>query len=444
MDSALSYFHQSKHGYEALQSNSRLAEAYYGLAKTHQLMGQKDSAFHYAEQSVSAAEKSAFPPLTIVRPMELLAELHESTGDYKEALRYNRLSVASKDSLQSKNKMNQLAALMFDERLQQQEAEARKQQYQSRIRTYVLLFALLVFLLVAFFLYRANQQKQEANSLLQEKNTEIDKQRAKAEQTLQELKATQAQLVQREKMASLGELTAGIAHEIQNPLNFVNNFSEMSAEMIEELEAAAGDKDETLGLARDLKVNLQKIHHHGKRAEAIVKNMMEHSHNTSGEKQFTDLNALTEEYLRLAYLGVQLKDKSFTAIIETHYDPAVGQLNVVSKDMGRVLLNLFNNAFYAVNEKKKLLNGRFEPKVSINTKKISDKIEISVQDNGIGIPEKLMDKIFQPFFTTKPTGEGTGLGLSLSYDIVTKGHLGEMRVASKEGEGAEFIVQLPA
>jgi signal transduction histidine kinase len=408
-------------------------------------MGQKDSAFYYAQRAVSAAKKSAFPPLTIVRPMELLAELYESAGDYKEALRYNRLSVASKDSLQSRNKMNQLAALMFDERLQQQEIEAKKQQYQSRIRTYVLLFALFVFLSVAFFLYRTNRQKQVANALLQVKNTEIDKQRAKAERTLQELKATQAHLVQREKMASLGELTAGIAHEIQNPLNFVNNFSEVSAEMIQDLETAAGNKDETLSLASDLKANLQKIHHHGKRAESVVKNMMEHSRNASGEKQLTDINALAEEYLRLAYHGVQIRDKSFSAVIETHFDSAIGKLNVVPQDIGRVLLNLFHNAFYAVNEKKKQLNsGRYKPEVSVSTKKASGKIEISVRDNGTGIPEKIVDKIFQPFFTTKPTGEGTGLGLSLCYDIVTKGHTGEIRVVSKEGEGADFTVQLPS
>ncbi|MBD0368584.1 MAG: GHKL domain-containing protein, partial [Flavisolibacter sp.] len=275
--------------------------------------------------------------------------------------------------------------------------------------------------------------------------------------TLSELKSTQAQLIQKEKMASLGELTAGVAHEIQNPLNFVNNFSEVSAEQVEEIEQAAleGQKEEVKALAADIRQNLQKILHHGKRADAIVKNMLQHSRASTGEKQPTDINALADEYLRLSYHGMRARNKNFQAVVETHFDPSVGQIIIVPQDIGRVLLNLFNNAFYAVQEKKKRLaqdptgfenlsglNG-YEPTVSVSTKKSNGKVEITVKDNGTGIPQKVVDKIFQPFFTTKPTGEGTGLGLSLSYDIITKGHGGELKVDTKEGEYTEFMIQLP-
>jgi len=265
------------------------------------------------------------------------------------------------------------------------------------------------------------------------------------EETLVDLKQTQQQLVQSEKMASLGELTAGIAHEIQNPLNFVNNFSEVSSELLEEMkqELAIGNRQLANEIASDVKQNLEKILHHGKRADAIVKSMLQHSRSSSGKKELTDINVLADEYLRLAYHGLRAKDKSFNAKFESHLDNSIGKLNVVPQEIGRVILNLINNAFYAVTEKKKSVVNGYEPVVTITTKNFGDKISISVNDNGNGIPQKLLDKIFQPFFTTKPTGQGTGLGLSLSYDIVTKGHGGELRVETKEGEGSEFIIQLP-
>jgi len=250
-------------------------------------------------------------------------------------------------------------------------------------------------------------------------------------------------------MASLGELTAGIAHEIQNPLNFVNNFSEVSNELLDEMneELARADIEEAKAIAADIKQNLVKINHHGKRADAIVKGMMEHSRASKGEKQITDINALAEEYLRLAYHGLRAKDpqdsvnKSFNTNLKTSFDDSLGKINIVPQDIGRVLLNLFNNAFYAVHEKKAKLNGLFEPTVSVCTKKENGKVEIQVQDNGNGIPQNIIDKIFQPFFTTKPTGQGTGLGLSLSYDII-KAHGGEIKVESKEGEGTAFMITL--
>jgi len=267
------------------------------------------------------------------------------------------------------------------------------------------------------------------------------------EQALKDLRATQSQLIQSEKMASLGELTAGIAHEIQNPLNFVNNFSEVNTELIDELkkELAAGNRQLAEEIADDIKRNEEKINHHGKRADGIVKGMLQHSRSSSGQKELTEINALCDEYLRLAYHGLRAKDKSFNAKFETNLDPTLPKVNVVPQDIGRVVLNLITNAFYAVSEKLKvesqMLDSGYEPTVSVSTKISSDKIQISVKDNGNGIPESIKEKIFQPFFTTKPTGQGTGLGLSLSYDIV-KAHGGELSVETKEGEGSEFIIQL--
>jgi signal transduction histidine kinase len=247
-------------------------------------------------------------------------------------------------------------------------------------------------------------------------------------------------------MASLGELTAGIAHEIQNPLNFVNNFSEVSKELVEEMKAAAqkGDVTEVTAVANDLLANLDKVVHHGKRADAIVKGMLQHSSAVSPEKELSDINALVDEYLRLAYRGYRSKDQTFNADFTTRFDPAVEKISIVPQDIGRVLLNLFNNAFYALQMKKQQLNGSFVPVIVVSTQKEGNQVHITVKDNGTGMSQKVAEKIFQPFFTTKPSGEGTGLGLSLSYDIITKGHGGSLSVQSVEGKGSEFVVQLPS
>ncbi len=304
--------------------------------------------------------------------------------------------------------------------------------------------------------HKAEETKKEAdvirlkNEELTKLNKEIEEQKERLENTLADLKSTQAQLIQSEKMASLGELTAGIAHEIQNPLNFVNNFSEVNKELVDELEQEAdkGNIEEVKSIARDIKKNEEKINHHGKRADAIVKGMMLHSRQTQGAKEPTDINALCDEYLRLSFHGIRARDKNFNAEIKTDFDKDLstveGKINIIPQDIGRVLLNLYNNAFYAVNERLRQAQSdkNYQPSVSIITKKINDKIEISVSDNGNGIPQNIVDKIFQPFFTTKPTGQGTGLGLSLSYDIV-KAHGGEIKVETKEGEGSDFIIQLP-
>lgn len=282
-------------------------------------------------------------------------------------------------------------------------------------------------------------QKQELEELVKERTAELS-------QSLAELKQTQNQLIQSEKMASLGELTAGIAHEIQNPLNFVNNFSDVSIELLDEMgeELDKGDTEEAKAIAGDIKQNLEKIAHHGRRADSIVKGMLQHSRASSGQKEPTDVNALADEYLRLAYHGLRAKDKSFNADLVTNYFPTLPKANMIPQDFGRVLLNLFTNAFYATQQKQhQLSDSNYKPTVELTTALKGDSIEIRVKDNGTGIPDSIRDKILQPFFTTKPTGEGTGLGLSLSYDIVVKAHGGSIAIESEEGQGSEFTIQIP-
>ena len=303
-----------------------------------------------------------------------------------------------------------------------------------------------------FKLDRTEKVKRTTAILLEETIQELELKRKAVEESkdalqksLEELKAAQAQLIQSEKMASLGELTAGIAHEIQNPLNFVNNFSEVSSELIDEMTDALEKEntEDAKAIANEIKMSLEKINFHGKRADGIVKSMLQHSRTSTGKKELTDLNALTDEYLRLAYHGMRAKDKSFNVALKTDLDESIGLIKIISQDIGRVILNLITNAFYTLNEKKNLHPENYEPTLSVSTKKMGDKVEITVRDNGDGIPQKILDKIFQPFFTTKPTGQGTGLGLSLSYDIVTKGHGGELKVDTKEGEYTLFSIILP-
>ena len=307
---------------------------------------------------------------------------------------------------------------------------------------YAVIFFFLLWQFIRFQRIKTLRKERERS---QQKELEQAKEIEKA---YNELKSTQQQLIQSEKMASLGELTAGIAHEIQNPLNFVNNFSEVNKELIEELKSekskVKSERDEKLEdeLINNIAENEEKIIHHGKRADAIVKGMLQHSRNSSGVKEPTDINALCDEYLRLAYHGLRAKEKSFNANMKTDFDESIGNINIIPQDISRVILNLINNAFYAVDEKKKQNGDAFDPSVSVSTKKVNGKVEIKVADNGNGIPKKVVDKIFQPFFTTKPTGQGTGLGLSLSYDIV-KAHGGKLKVGTKEGEGSEFIIELP-
>ena len=373
---------------------------------------------------------------------EAYAELHDYKNAYtflSEAYQFKdsleKLSGKEEVSLMEMQKQQEQQTAAYNEEKKIQEAEQARTKFKNRVRLYGLLGGLLILIAVAGLLWRNSRQKQKANLVLQA--------------TLADLKATQTQLVQSEKMASLGELTAGIAHEIQNPLNFVNNFSEVNKELVDELqqELKAGKINEAIEISNDIKANEEKINHHGKRADAIVKGMLQHSSSGTGKKEPTDINKLADEYLRLAYHGLRAKDKSFNATMKTNYDESIGNINIIPQDIGRVVLNLINNAFYAVDEKKKK-QPDYEPVVTVSTKRLGSpsgdggKVEIRVRDNGSGIPQKVLDKIFQPFFTTKPTGQGTGLGLSLSYDIV-KAHGGELKVETKEGEFTEFIIQLP-
>ena len=342
-----------------------------------------------------------------------------------------------KDSLYGTKVTEQAQDMAYADMQRQKELETQKAAFQNRLILYAVSAVAILLMGLAFVFWRSKQMEQQAKKIVQEQKDQI-------EQTLDQLKATQSQLIQSEKMASLGELTAGIAHEIQNPLNFVNNFSEVNTELIDELqqELKTGNTEEAIAISNDIKENEQKINHHGKRADAIVKGMLQHSRSSSAVKEPTNINSLADEYLRLAYHGLRAKDKSFNATMVTDYDDSIGMINVIPQDIGRVILNLITNAFYVVDEKKKQSGDNYEPAVSVSTKKANDKIEICVKDNGNGIPLKVLDKIFQPFFTTKPTGQGTGLGLSLSYDIV-KAHGGKLTVKTKETQGSEFMIQLP-
>ena len=426
----------------ALQSSveqnnySQLGSVHIAIANYYNTIGNNDSALYYAKSGLVITKNTGNVTGTIIG-YNTLVTIYKSQKKSDSALMFLQLATNEKDSLLSLAKIKQLQNIGFDEQLRLQELEKNRIETQSKIRTYGMLTGLLVLSIIGFILYRNNRQKQKANLVLQE-------QKDKVEITLAELKATQTQLIQSEKMASLGELTAGIAHEIQNPLNFVNNFSEVSTELVDEMneEIKKGNLEDATAIAADLKQNLEKINHHGKRAGDIVKGMLQHSRSSSGQKEPTDINALADEYLRLAYHGLRAKDKSFNATMKTDFDETIGTINIVPQDIGRVILNLITNAFYAVNEKSKQNVEGYEPTVSITTKKEGNKVFVSVTDNGNGIPQKILDKIFQPFFTTKPTGQGTGLGLSLSYDIV-KAHGGEIKVETKEGEGTIFIIQLP-
>jgi signal transduction histidine kinase len=331
----------------------------------------------------------------------------------------------------------------FDKKQEAQRIEQKNKDAIIQARQLALIIAFVLTFILAIVALGAYRNKQKANF-------QLHKQKEEVQSTLTKLKETQKQLIQSEKMASLGELTAGIAHEIQNPLNFVNNFSEISVELINELreqqQTAPGNFQTQNKILDDIEQNLKKINHHGQRADSIVKGMLQHSRSSTGKKELTAINALADEYLRLSYQGLRAKDKIFNAALHKCFDENLGKINIVQQDIGRVFLNLFNNAFFSVSEKKKQQGDKYEPIVSVATKIIpadaGNAVELRIRDNGIGIPKNVMDKIFQPFFTTKPTGQGTGLGLSLSYDII-KAHGGEMKVETKQGEFAEFIIMLP-
>jgi two-component system NtrC family sensor kinase len=391
--------------------------------------GKNDSAFLYIEDALSEGQNLDAPDL-LLRAYTRLNRYYRIVGNNDSLVKYQALVIKINEDLFNAKQAQEFQNIDFDAHQQRQELIATKKEYQNRLQKYLLLGGLGVFSIVAFILFNNNRQKQKANKVL--------------ESTLANLRSTQSQLIQSEKMASLGELTAGIAHEIQNPLNFVNNFSEVNKELLAEMDEGIekGNFSEVRSIVKNIISNEEKISHHGKRADAIVKGMLQHSRSSSGVKESTDINALADEYLRLAYHGFRAKDKSFSASTNTDLDKSIGKINIVPQDIGRVVLNLIMNAFHAVTEKQNKTAAEYQPTVFLSTKRRDNYVLISVKDNGNGIPEQIREKIFQPFFTTKPTGQGTGLGLSLSYDIV-KAHGGELKVETKENQGSEFVIHLP-
>ncbi len=440
---ALSFF---RHGLLIHSSVRHQFLRTFPLAEFYFETNDLDSSAFYARKSLNIAIEGHLYK-DIVQSSNLLSAIYKH-NDLKKALEYKEMAMAYQDSLFSLGRKAAIQNYMdFDVVERQQEINEVKAKLKNRLRMNAFLGSTFTLFIIAIFLFILSRRKQKAKQ--------------KIESAFNQLKATQSQLIQSEKMASLGELTAGIAHEIQNPLNFVNNFSEVSNELIDEMkeEFQKGDIDEGFAIADDIKQNLEKINHHGKRADAIVKGMLQHSRTSTGQMELTDINALADEYLRLAYHGMRAKDKSFNADFKTEFDETLPKINVIPQDIGRVLLNLINNAFYAVDKRAKEntpqppeggaknVQIKYSPTVTISTTSSKSPsgdlgVKVVVKDNGNGIPSSIVDKIFQPFFTTKPTGQGTGLGLSLSYDIV-KAHGGEIKVESKEGEGTEFIIQIP-
>ncbi|MEO6870194.1 MAG: tetratricopeptide repeat protein [Ginsengibacter sp.] len=432
-------------------------QAYSYMGKVLQMQKKYSEAIPYFEKAFQAFKESDMFAPEVGESYNDLSECYEKTGNFEKSLAAFKMGAKIQDSIQGRDNIKKATELTMNyefEKKQQVSTELQQKQNDvAKAKQKVLIIGLILTLILAVVAFRGFTNKRKANMMLHKQNVKIEK-------TLSELKSTQTQLIQSEKMASLGELTAGIAHEIQNPLNFVNNFSELNKEMIDEMkeDMDKGNYEDAKLIAADIQSNSEKINHHGKRADAIVKGMLQHSRTSSGVKEPTDINALADEYLRLSYHGLRAKDKSFNATMKTDYDPSLKKVNVISQDIGRALLNLINNAFYAVGEKKNgpltpeggklTVDNNYEPTVMIKTfmnppsGDRGTRVVVTVSDNGNGIPQKIIDKIFQPFFTTKPTGQGTGLGLSLSYDIV-KSHGGSIRLESKEGVGTEFMVELP-
>jgi two-component system NtrC family sensor kinase len=447
-----------KYGFTSLTGAQKIGDTE-GVAWIDGIIGgaylkanKPDSALYYANLGLAAAKQTG--TIEFMRDNSgVLTKAYARKKDFANAYKYQGLFVAYRDSMLSTQVTSQTALLQYNYDLAKKQAQITELNQDKKLQNSYLIVTLIVLALIGItvvILLRNNRQKQKANNLLSKQKHIIEEQRDQTNKALAELKLTQKQLIQSEKMASLGELTAGIAHEIQNPLNFVNNFAEVSVELIDEMENELnnGAKEDAIAIAADIKQNLEKIRHHGKRADGIVKGMLQHSRTGSTTKEVTDINNLADEYLRLAYHGLRAKDKSFNADLVTHYAENLPKANVLPQDIGRVLLNLFTNAFYAVHQKQKTAGADYKPTVEVITEgftnALGDKwIRVKVKDNGTGMPEDIKEKIMQPFFTTKPTGQGTGLGLSLSYDIVVKGHAGEIDVETKEDDYTVFTISIP-
>jgi len=417
---------------------------YYSLAHHYERFNLTDSSLYAAKMAIESVANTPVEYLSS-KPAKMLSDYYERKNA-DSTVKYLKIYLKGNEVMNSTRVTQQLQMMTVEEDQRNEEIKRAEKAWKDKVFFYLLVGVLILVLLISLFIYRSSRQRIKINHELQIQKNEVEK-------ALVELKATQSQLIQSEKMASLGELTAGIAHEIQNPLNFVNNFSDINTELIEELreELENGNLEEVEEFAKSIGENEKKINHHGKRADAIVKGMLQHSRSSSGIKEPTDINTLADEYLRLAYHGLRAKDKSFDATMKTDFDETIGKVNLIPQDIGRVILNLIHNAFYAVNEKKKVsdlegfksLQGlsHYEPTVSVSTKRTNDQVELLIKDNGNGIPQNVLEKIFQPFFTTKPSGQGTGLGLSMSYDII-KAHGGELKVETIEGEQTEFTIKL--
>jgi len=426
-----------------------LSITYLSTSKLYHKFKQQDSAEAYAWKALKTASDGKYEQ-DVLNAGKVLYTDYDEDNDVADAYKYFKLATAAKDSLYSQDRLKQLLSMDFEEKNRKQEIAEAQLRYREEVRMWALMAGLAVLLLLVLLFWRNARNRKQANLLLLRQKEEI-------EAALEQLQLTQKQLIQSEKMASLGELTAGVAHEIQNPLNFVNNFSEVNIELISEMqtELETGTKEEVIDILEDIKQNLEKISHHGKRAEGIVKGMLQHSRAGNDTKEPTDINKLADEYLRLAYHGLRARDKSFNAEWVMHFAEDLPLVNVVPQDIGRVLLNLFTNAFYAIQQKQKTAPAGYKPLLELTTGiithaaakspggKAGKYLQVKVMDNGNGIPDNIKEKIMQPFFTTKPTGEGTGLGLSMSYDIVVKGHVGNIEVLSKENEYTEFTITLP-
>jgi signal transduction histidine kinase len=445
---ALYYLQEAIH-FSGIAGNPFLeSEQSVDLATVYLALHLSDSATYYAEKALVAGRKFNNLVLT-ANAARILTQIYDQ-NDFKKALYYQKIVNEANDSLYTANRIIQTQNIVFADEKYKRDLKEIMKDADHLSRQKILMLLLLSFGIISVISLIANRQKQKSNIVLKNQKEEVNIQKMKVENALARLQSTQAQLIQSEKMASLGELTAGIAHEIQNPLNFVNNFSEINSELAKELDAelATGNMQQAKEIIDDIKSNSEKINHHGKRAESIIKGMLEHSRKSTGVKELTDINKLCDEYIRLSYHGLRAKDKDFNCDYKLDLDPNLPLVNVVSQNIGRVILNIMNNAFQACSEKSGSLKLKsqeeYKPLVSIITKYVASLrlCELIISDNGPGMPDSIKDKIFQPFFTTKPTGQGTGLGLSLAYDIV-RAHGGEINVKAGDGPGTEFIIQLP-
>ena len=443
LNTSLSLFENALQLSKQKNNGEYICNALIGLAKVYNKLSKPAEALAYGLEGVQRANQMGHVQL-MRDANEILYIIYEASGDGANALKYHKLYKQNSDSLNNLASQRAVAIEKVSYEFSKKEIAFQRKTLRQQWITFSAFAALLSLAVILLVIYRSRNRLNLVNNDLQKKNEVIESQKIKAEEMLSQLRDTQSQLIQSEKMASLGELTAGIAHEIQNPLNFVNNFSEVSKELLVEMKTALdeGHTRDAEELANDVIDNLGKINHHGKRADAIVKGMLQHSRNSSAIKEPTNINKLADEYLKLAYHGLRAKDKSFNATMKTSYDETIESINIITQDIGRGILNLITNAFYAVGEKKAQQLAGYQPTVTVITKNLGNAIQLSVVDNGNGIPQKIIDKIFQPFFTTKPSGQGTGLGLSLAYDIV-KAHGGELKVESEINEGSVFFMTFP-